>query len=325
MSKTVICICFTVACLIAIVTVVSITASKSKTKDIPFCIPCKYDENGVLMVDVEIDKQWIKAVVDTGSSHCLVGNKNCQQCDTLQGSIRPKDPATEFDSLVRYGSQEDIVNWHTGNVRLGQNGKIKSNIEFAVASRRTGSSNYNIFGIGRVPTADTGHLPFIEQYVDGDCLITIDLNKDDATLCIGGEIWQHPPVQTLITMLPSPYFRIPIHSFGFGANSTCKKNILPQEGVIFDTGSNMLDLPIELYNWIYPSLQQNKNIVFTFIDINNKVVKVEYSSNQYRWHSGELLIEKSTDPDHIVIGSLFMKSMRVQFDSKRNLMGFAMI
>ena len=314
--------------LISFVAVTALRLGNCDTKNVSVLktIPAFYDNNGVLLMDVMIDEQWVKAVVDTGSTYLLVGGPKCKQCDTLQGGIVPKTEAIETNYLIRYGSQEDMVNWHKGDIKLGKNGPWFKKINFAVATERTGSSSYNVLGLGRIYKQDTHHEnTFLSQCGKGEGIITIDMNKKMGSVLLGGKSSQHPPVSATVQMLPEPHFRVPLHSIGIETYKTIDESMLPVGGLIFDTGSNMMDIPSALFDILLPGFERNLNFFLTFVTVTGKSVTVTFTSDRYRWETGELLIERGSDPEYIVIGSLFMRNLRLRFDLKANTVGIGTV
>lgn len=305
--------------LLLIVALVTLTKNKTMSE----FLSMYYDRNGIFLTNVDIENQRIQVVVDTGSAHLLVGGKDCDTCLTSDGKIRPKSTPQQTGHLVQYGSQQDIVDWHRGKVALG--GKKKHNIEFAVANHRSGSSNYNILGVGRM--YPNTRPCFLEDFHgQKGTPVTIELEGPKGRLWLSPDIHAHPPVQVLLPMLPPPFYRVSIASMLVGGRLWIPPALIPVHGMIFDSGSNMLDLPPALFDFVKPHLDNNERIEFRIASTNREQqLAIAYDSSQYRWETGELLIERGTDAKYVVLGSLFMNRMRLRFDPENNLIGISLL
>ena len=82
-----------------------------------------YDKNGLYILNVWIDNQKVTVVADTGSAHLVVSGPSCQSCEAPYDTVMhvvPKNPPFKTADTVRYGSQQDKVNWHRGIVSIGR-------------------------------------------------------------------------------------------------------------------------------------------------------------------------------------------------------------
>ena len=291
-----------------------------------------YDKNGVFVVEVTVDNQNIWAVVDTGSSHLLVGGDSCSDCideDNRNTWVRPISKPVQKGQLVQYGTQQDVVDWHRGSVSIGPPGKggeVRSGVEFAVARHRFGSSSYNILGVGRMRKQDRAG--FVRHYCEAG-VVSVELTGATGRLWIGGK---HPPSMAELPMLPAPFFRVEVAGAECG-DLRAPASDMPRGGLIFDTGSNMLDLPPDLYDRLYPGLVEGRPLVLWLGPQTTSAaggcrkgtLRVEYGPGQYRWSNGDLLVERGTDNEFIVLGSLFMNHMRFVFDTRRQVCGISIL
>lgn len=289
---------------------------------VPISVPVRFDKNGVYVADLTIDSQPVSAVVDTGSAHMLVAGSDCNTCMyTLQnGTITPSSSPKQSNDHLKYGSQNDTIDWYDGTVQLGHK-RVAS--EYALVRSRTGSSSYNVMGIGRVISDRRNFLSYLNLQ---NGIITFETRGEKGKLLIGGDRKHHPQPQYTIPMLPSPYYRIAVQDVRCG---NIKAVNLPIDGVIFDTGSNMMDVPPRLFRELEPGLQRNQPLELVFgsrsIFYGGNVIKIKYLASQYRWYGGKLLIGEGKDSRSIVLGSLFMKYLRITFDLDREVMGFSQL
>ena len=293
---------------------------KQKHQDKPIYIPIKEDKNGVYVANVLVDGQNVAAVVDTGSAHMLVAGNNCNTCmfTKTNGTILPASTPKQFNDKLSFGSQKDTINWHDGTVSIG---KHTFDSEYALVRERRGSSSYNVLGLGRVNSSRRTLFSYMNLFHK---ILTFNLCTTNSYLLIGGKRNQHPRSQFWIPMLPPPFYRAKLWELRCG---TFKANdiLLPVKGVIFDTGSNMMDLPPGLYNAVKSKLDTNQEISLTFGSNNlfggGNFLQIQYAPTQYRWRGNKLLIVEGTDTEHIVLGSLFMKYLQISIDIDKNKIG----
>ena len=207
-------------------------------------------------------------------------------------------------------------------------GRSHKQAEFALVQKRIGSSSYNVLGVGNVTYVSESGRPNFMSFFAPSQIVTIQLNGSSGSLWLGGKRSDHPPSQFMMPMEHPPFFRCMLHSFRCG-DIQIPPTMLPRRGVIFDTGSNMLDLPTYIYNKIQPALEQNQPIELMFPLVTNdghtNLIRIRYQSNQYRWKNSSMLIVKGTDEKHIVLGSLFMNHLRMTFDPNSRTIGMSVV
>ena len=333
MFRLLISVTVVVACLAVLVFAAMMKPSKSdrcvSSTHGPFDL--FYDKNGVFVVEVTVDGQNIWAVVDTGSSHLLVGGDSCLDCvdeDNRHTFVRPMSEPLQKGQLVQYGTQQDVVDWHKGVVSIGPREEgARVGVEFAVAQHRFGSSNYNILGVGRMRERDRPG--FVRHYCGAD-VVSVELTGATGRLWIGGK--HHPSSMAELPMLPAPFFRVEVAGVECGSLEASPEDI-PVGGLIFDTGSNMLDLPPSMYDRLYPGIAEGQPLVLWLGPkqasaaggCRTGTLRIEYGPKQSRWPNGDLLIERGADSEFIVLGSLFMNHMRFVFDTRRQVCGVSLL
>ena len=291
----------------------------------PMILPMFYDKNGVYVVNVTVDGQAVTAVVDTGSAHLLVAGHNCESCLYTQqnGVILPKSNPKQRNDKLSYGSQLDTIDWYDGTIEIG--GK-RFESEYALVRKRVGSSSYNIMGVGRMDEQGPNPRPKFLSYLSSGGILTFEVRDGEGRLWLGGRAADHPQPQFEMPMLPAPFYRVALHSIQCGEEPV-GKSLRPVDGVVFDTGSNMMDVPRPLYEQLKPGLEANRPLELVFGSngflCNGSLVRITFSSDQYRWNGKKLLVLPGSDPDQIVIGSLFMNFLRLTFDTERNVFGLS--
>jgi hypothetical protein len=136
-------------------------------------IPLVSDENNIYNIDLEIGGVWVRAAVDTGSEALVISGEDCKRClhNSAEQGYVPMPASPIHVSMMRYGSQTDSVSWDIRPVKMkgwqftcdeddddsaltiedDANNKaacIVGNVSLAVVSERTGTSNYNVLGLG---------------------------------------------------------------------------------------------------------------------------------------------------------------------------------
>ena len=136
-------------------------------------IPLVSDENNIFNIELSVNGHWVQAAVDTGSEALLIGGEDCSKCrlgSPSQGQV-PMPEGKHVTSMMRYGSQQDEVAWDVRPVRLrgwkytcdemdddnaltDQDNPphkpvcIMGDVQMAIVQDRSGTSNYNILGLG---------------------------------------------------------------------------------------------------------------------------------------------------------------------------------
>ena len=152
---------------------ISIDEECTNFEDGAIVIPLVSDDNNIFNIDLNINDVWVRAAVDTGSEALVISGEDCEKCklnSDEQGAI-PMPSKPIHVSMMRYGSQQDSVEWDIRPVILKgwkftclqddddsaltlmddpahkpvcMSGKVN----LAVVKERTGTSNYNVLGLG---------------------------------------------------------------------------------------------------------------------------------------------------------------------------------
>lgn len=296
-------------------------------------LPLYYDENAVFVTDVTLLNQTVSVVVDTGSSHLVVGTHLCSGCcDESRGYIRrenmpPSSGALKLADRIYYGSQQDLCDWHLCSVGVGATAEMP----VALVTDRTGTSNYNILGVGFNFSAryDRRDMQALSSFKE--TIVTFSARGSRGFLLLGGSRDEHPAPQVVLPMSPLPdtcFYGVELHDVLFGNVSVRHLGVarLPPR-VIFDTGSNMMDMPAELYaafrTHVYNSLD---DLSLVFVDRLGRLVKFSFGSDVYLWdgaYLSSMVVETSDDSDFIVLGSLFMDRFTFTFDPELRTVGLS--
>lgn len=304
-------------------------------------LPLHYDENGVFVTDIRLLGQTVSVVVDTGSSHLVVGTYRCRGCkDDDRGFIAAanmpsSDSAIIVNDNIYYGSQQDVCDWHKIEVQIGES---RVELPVALVTDRSGTSNYSIMGVGYNFSSFYRRSGLQLLGAFHEKLLTFSANNSRGELMIGGGPQDHPTPQILLPMVDSRdtcFYSVRLYDVMFGDVSVRNSGIAPLPSrVIFDTGSNMMDMPVSLFSafktHIYNSLD-DLHLVFRPVqqDCENQVVKISFDSSVYLWdgsHIASMVVEASPSAsrdDAIVLGSLFMNQFTYTFDAGRRTVGLS--
>jgi hypothetical protein len=304
----------------------------------PLIIPLRVDDNGIFTIDIEIDGQWVSCAVDTGSESLVVADIDCKSCKSKMGHIDNVSNAKQ--SKIMYGSQQDSVIWQESSIRIPALNyqcemqipkKIKKenivvcaiskNIPVAVVQSRSGSSNYNILGLG--PGTSSGPPAFLSALFP----------TKPRTFAFRAESDQNAQ---LILNLPGTYchrprFKIPLFANGSHHYLVKIKEVRTSfqdipltlksiNTVLFDTGANALSLP----SFIYKQLKKGKakgTLQFIFTDCDTKEclnLETTYDLNN-KWNRQ---VVNDTFLDKIIIGTPFFTGYTIGFINNRPSQSF---
>ena len=210
-------------------------------EDVPVVVPLVRDGNNIFLLDLNVNGAWIKCAVDTGSTELVVSGHDCDRCNLAHGSVAIPDG--EHD-IMAYVSQVDTVVWDKKPVQflaweLGNHTPdlpvcIGGNVDTAVVAKRTGTSNYNVLGIGPdddgfmadlMPDLPRAYSIFIESY-------------DSAKMVL------YRPTAMLDESMQNRKY--PLTPKGIVVKSI---QGAPANGItmMFDTGANAMSLPESVY------------------------------------------------------------------------------
>ena len=210
----------------------------------PVVVPLVRDGNNIFLLDLNVNGAWIKCAVDTGSTELVVSGHDCQRCNLSSGSIAV--PQGKRD-IMAYVSQVDTVVWAKKPVKflaweLGDHTPdipvcIGGNVDTGVVTKRTGTSNYNILGIG---PDDDGFMADLMPHLPRAYSIFIE-SFDSAQLVL------YRPTASLDRSMR-------IHKYPLTGRGIEIKGIQGQkvQGItlMFDTGANAMSLPERVYDAI---------------------------------------------------------------------------
>lgn len=211
-------------------------------KNTPVVVPLVRDANNIFLLDLNVNGAWIKCAVDTGSRELVVSGHDCERCNLSHGSIaipegKPDTMAyvSQVDTVVWTKRPIQFLAWELGNHTPDVPVCIGGNVDTAVVAKRTGTSNYNVLGIGPdddgfmadlMPEMPRAYSIFIESY-DRAKLV---LYRPTASLDSGLRLNKYKLLGRGVLMLKSIQ--------GKPANNV---------RLTFDTGANAMSLPREVY------------------------------------------------------------------------------
>ncbi|MBD52821.1 MAG: hypothetical protein CL450_05945 [Acidimicrobiaceae bacterium] len=315
----------------------------------PLIIPMRADDNGIFIVNIGVEDddgntQWIKAAVDTGSEAMLVAGDECDGCEEgiHMGTVK-NDGVLLQRGTIRYGSQQDTVAWRSKIIRipawlhtcdpLDHDGAhtditqcIVGEVPVAVVESRTGTSDYNILGLGsqsaRGPPATLNAL-----FPQPPRAFQIQVHSDtEARLII------HKPDGAAGCRAPKYKFAVKDKNLGHahhylvaGKDATLFKTGAiggsnpgtpisdKTYDVLFDTGANAISLPAEIYDAIHNTnhVKGVLALTFTTMDQNDQVtLRLDYD----RRDKFNAQVLKGHSQDMLIIGITFLKNHSLGFE-----------
>lgn len=285
----------------------------------PFVMPLHTDSNGILLGTIKYNGTSILVCVDSGSDFMVLANRDCSGCDMNMGSLVSPARISQQGSYdtIYFGTQKDSVKFQKIPVSMrgysldsdSSEVTVSFLVNTAITVERQGSSNYNIFGIGKPSSPDSlvSQLPY-KCYMmmvasSSGCLVMY--NRDDP---IYKEIIDH---MVYVPSLSRNLYSITPLSISIG------ERIFSGYDLVIDTGSNMLTLPSSMYSAFESS--PNKNITISLAS--------NLSLNIREYHlslNGQSLVDKNeigNFSNKVIIGSLYFKNMAIAFEQDR--IGFA--
>ena len=347
-SVVVVCIVFIICYMLFKKNVSSLPQSiKFYSSDKILSLPLFYDKNGVFITDVIIGSQAMSVVIDTGSSHLVFSSYKCSRCLEDQNSYVKKENMPDDTSIVMandmisYGSQNDYVDWYMDDIKFptsynnqmvcsDRSGIYKAKVAFGLVTRRTGNSNYSIMGIGYTndPKYNRQNIQFMNHISRKTIQFAVQNHR--GTLVIGAD---SPRIQSQF-LFPmhrkNLFYGVRIYDVVFDNRISCRQqfpSIIP-DMIIFDTGSNMMDMPRPLFDMFDKeclSDYQFKSISFVIQDTNGNFMRINLDPDVYLWKPQEkssCIIEPSTHYMKCIIwGSLFMNNFEFWFDIDKQIIG----
>lgn len=320
-------------------------------------IPLRADENGIFLVDIGVEDangetQWIKAAVDTGSEALLVAGEGCTGCEEGKHLGIVKQDGEEIRrSTIRYGSQQDTVVWrkkqihipawlhtcdpsdtdgaHTDTVQC-----IVGDCPCAIVESRTGTSDYNILGLGsqnpRGPPAVLSTLfpktpRAFEIHVHSDVEARLIIHRPHGEGCrepryrfpVRDKSLGHAHHYLVTGSTPTLYQAGPI-----GGTNTAHVVNNNSYDVLFDTGSNAVSLPPEVYDQVQ-KMSYNKGVLEmsfkTEDQTDTMVLRIDY--NRRDRFNAQVLKSHS---NMMIIGITFLKGHSIGYedDGTQRIMTF---
>lgn len=125
------------------------------------------------------------------------------------------------------------------------------------------------------------------------------------------------------------FYGIQVHDIIFNQNTSCRLHYperMPHM-IIFDTGSNMMDLPSPLFHLFQKlSLDIRGDITFVVKTIDNTFYQITIDPTAYLWNKNDTtssIVGKSPSGgmDCVIWGSLFMNNFEFWFDVDQETVG----
>lgn len=259
-------------------------------------IPFFQDKNGILLVKLYVNSIRIHAAIDTGSSTIVLNTTNSSYYPGTAPSVE----------TLRFGTQEHTVAWelcrctfegyHAKEARPIQ---CSGNMYVARVLETWGQTHYSILGLGRpVYSQDTTSVLGIDRFT-----------VERVSSTHGWVIFNSEP-SAMLNRVPlmldpsSPFFKLHAHSVFLG-NTPLAYDI----GVVFDLGSNYTTFPEQLLRRIQDAWPEAvaPHLRFVFATLELDIGPGVYSTDE------KLLLDGSPDSRVIVLGSLLLRCVTIQF------------
>ena len=309
-------------------------------------VPMRADENSIFLVDVGVEDekgvvQWVKVAVDTGSESLMIASSDCAGCEEGRhlGTIK-NDGTVIRRSVVRYGSQKDSVDWKSKNVRLPSWAQtcdpwdsdgaltdavqcVLGSVPVGVVQERTGSSDYNILGLGSQTSG--GPPAVMHALFPGAKVRAFQIEVHSAR---EARLILHKPADRC----RPPRFRFAVRPkyLGHGHHYLVNVSALslygpgpigggepgtPIDGnfhVLFDTGANALSLPPAVYDKVHSMQSSYGKLSMTLKSKDDKDVVLNFDYNRRNNQNAQVLRGRSNSM--IIVGVTFLIGHALGFE-----------
>lgn len=301
-------------------------------------VPLVSDDNNIFNIDLRIGEVWIRAAVDTGSEALVVSGEDCEKCQLnsdTQGTVPMSTNPTHL-STMRYGSQSDSVEWDTRPVFLkgwkatcstsDDDGALTKHdkppsapvcifgkVNLAVVKSRTGTSNYNVLGLGA--RSKYGPPAFLESMFPEPprafSMYIRDLKT--ARLVLHRPSASCKPPKHLLPIdkgdLSSHQHLIRFETMRANEEETILEDDTNKYRLMLDTGANAISLPSKVYNALKNMPTQKGTLTFSMMDSKNKLLELTFKYDMNDRTNAQIL--DSGGSYKIIVGVTFMVGLGV--------------
>lgn len=297
-------------------------------------IPLVSDENNIFNIELSVNGHWVQAAVDTGSEALLIGGEDCSKCrlgSPSQGQVPMPDgkPAT---SMMRYGSQQDKVAWDVRPVRLrgwkytcdemdddhaltDQDDPphkpvcIVGDVQMAIVQDRSGTSNYNILGLGaRTLNGPPSFLQAMFPTLPRAFSVLIQSENDAKLILRKPTATCHPPKHLFAVD------RGDMHSHQYllrmdrlAVDDSPMDVDLNRFRLMLDTGANAISAPTEMYRFMARTARKGR-LEVGLTDKDGKPASLSFEYNMDDRYNAQVL---DGGGSKLIIGCTFMIGMAV--------------
>ena len=302
-------------------------------------VPMRADDNNIFLVDVGIEDeegkvQWIKVAVDTGSESLMVASRTCEGCEEGRhlGTIK-NDGTVLRRSTVRYGSQQDTVAWRNKRIRLPAWSQtcdpwdtdgaltdavqcVVGDIPVGVVQKRTGTSDYNILGLGSQSTSGPPAVMASLFPRANVRAFQIDVHSaKEARLILHKPEDKCRPPSFKFDVLPKHlghghHYLIDIKKLmlyregPIGGDNTGR--ILDDKGysILLDTGANAMSLPPRLYDQVFSAPFSKGKLSVTLRAQSGQSVELDFDYDRNNNQNAQVL--KGSSNELLIVGVTFL-------------------
>ena len=297
-------------------------------------IPLVSDENNIFNIELSVNGHWVQAAVDTGSEALLIGGEDCSKCrlgSPSQGQV-PMPEGKHVTSMMRYGSQQDEVAWDVRPVRLrgwkytcdemdddnaltDQDNPphkpvcIVGDVQVAIVQDRSGTSNYNILGLGaRTARGPPSFLQAMFPTLPRAFSILIQSEKDAKLILRKPTATCHPPKHLFaINRGDTQSHQYLLRMDRFAVNETRMDIDLDRFRLMLDTGANAISAPTEMYRFMARTARKGR-LEIDLTDKDGKPASLSFEYDMDDRYNAQVL---DSGGGKLIIGCTFMIGMAV--------------
>ena len=290
----------------------------------PFIVRINTDSNGILIAYINYKGTPLTVCIDSGSDNLVLANRECSGCDVKNGSlISPGSLAKTNKDTLYFGTQTDKVQFQPIQIQIpgyslsnsyGQYpspANLDKEIMSAITLKRSGTTNYNIMGIGISNGSNcfSNQVPYdyfliAMQEVSG-ALVMFNEGDDVHAFCKENMSYAKVTSNNMYSLTPEMV--------------TVCDHVVNGYDVVIDTGSNMLTLPEDLFSIYNSTKEENKSLQ---IKLTSSLILDIQRSHMYS--DGQSIVDKNRIKNFrkkIIIGSLYLHNMLLSFEEEQ--IGFA--
>lgn len=316
---------------------ISIEEECTEFDDGAIVIPLVSDENNIFNIDLNINNVWVRAAVDTGSEALVISGEDCEKCklNDEQGAV-PMPIKPIHISMMRYGSQSDSVEWDIRPVQLKgwkftclENDDdsaltlmddpahkpvcMSGQVNLAVVKERTGTSNYNVLGLGA--RTQYGPPSFLESmFPSPPRAYSIYVRSlENARLVLHRPTASCTPPKHLFKIdrgdMSSHQYLLKFDNIMLNKDESVFEDLdIDNYRLMLDTGANAISLPSKIYE-VFASNQPKGKMTLALENIHGDTVHLSFPYNMDDRFNAQIL--NGGYSNKLIVGVTFMVGLGI--------------